>query len=256
MAVTRRTRRPRGSRMKTRTGRYARRRAGPFGLYRSTRFATLRSVARRLGRVTSIARTPFPQTKFVAHKMVHILTVPQPTNAGDAQVVQTLANGIFQPGHSYTAHQPMFRDEMAAQYTHYTVLSSKIKIEVTGTTGVNDQEVVFSLWCDDNDTIPSTLSDIMEQHSHTIDRLDRRNKPKRISGWFDAAKWAKTTRAGILADSDKKIAKTANPSTAESKFFTLIMAPLNNSVKLNAITLKIQVVYNTMWREPVDHIGS
>ncbi len=97
MAVSRRYRRPRGSRMKTRSRRTVRRRAGAFGLYRSTRFAGLRAVARRLGRTTTIARTPFPQTKFVAHKMVHILTVPQATNPGDAQLVQTLANGIFQP---------------------------------------------------------------------------------------------------------------------------------------------------------------
>lgn len=255
MAVTRRNRRRTGSRMKTRGRRTVRRRAGAFGLYRSTRFASLRSVARRLGRVSSIVRSPFPQTKLVRHKYVDTITVPAGFAAGGATVYQFRANSVYDPDFTGTGHQPMFHDEMALQYKRYTVLRSTIVLEAAGT---NTQELNFLLWCDDDITTPSLASPntAMEQHGSKLDRLDRRSFPMKIKAWYDAAKWHKTSRNALVADDTQRTPSGNNPASAAEKFFTLYVAPLSGSVTVSALTMKVTMYFETLWSQPVDHAGS
>lgn len=254
MALWKYDRSKRRTSMKRRGARTTRRRVGAFGLYRSTRnIAAVRRAARNYARPRRLALTPFPNSKLVRHKYCDYISIPAGGGAGVPVVYQFRANSTFDPDYTSTGHQPMFRDEMAAQYKFYTVLSSVIKVEIAGT---NAQELVYALWCDDDTTINATNSEVMESHAHSLDRLDRRNSPKRLTGWYNAAKWNKTTRSAILGDDSHKTGAGVNPGASVQKFYTLYISPLNPANTITAMTAKVQIVYYTMWREPVDHAGS
>jgi len=252
MAVTRRSRRTtrRTTRSRKRGSSTTTRRAGAFGMYRGTSgMSTLRLAARRY----RAALNPFPNTKLVRHKYVDTISIPAGGGAGLASIYQFRANSMYDPDFTGVGHQPLFRDEMATQYKYYTVLKSTIRVSFAGTNG---QELNFLLWCDDDSTAPTNPNDALEQHRGSLDRLDRRYSPKVLTGFFDAAKWNKTTRSALLADDMHKTAQSGNPDSSITKFYQIYVAPLAASVTLTSLVAKVEMSFLTLWREPNDHVGS
>lgn len=241
----------RGSRMKKRSTTVTRR-AGSYGPYRSTKFSRLRTVGRNL-RVPRNA-TPFPQFRVVRHKYCDTITVGAGSAAGLRQVWQFRANSLFDPDFTGVGHQPMFHDEMAAQYGRYTVISSRIEIIIEPSATIAR---TMSLYTDDDTSFPTNPNDMMEQHKfYSSTRLDKRQTPLILKGWYDAAKWNKTTRAALLADADQKIQTGTNPAAPVAKYFTLLIFPLNPADTLTQFGMTVKISYVAVWREPVDHIGS
>lgn len=221
---------------------------GAFGMYRGTRgMGALRLASRRLN--------PFPNTKLVRHKYCDTITIPAGGAIGAASVYQFVANNIYDPDYTGVGHQPLFHDEMAAQYKYYTVLTSSIKVTFAGT---NAQEANFLLWVDDDLFVPTNPNDAMEQHASTfsLNRLDRRSNTLQLRASLDVARWNKTSRAGLLADDMHKTSRNSSPDAASRKYYQIYVAPLSSSVTLSAIPCKVELFYTVLWREPVDHTGS
>jgi hypothetical protein len=218
----------RGSRYKARS-RFVSRPRGSFGLVRSTRFTPLRLAARRFRQQLN----PFPNSKLVRHKYVDTITLTPPLVAGRPQVYIFATNSMWDPDRTSTGHQAMFNDEMQAQYQYYTILRSKIKVSFPPT---DSNQTNYCLWVDDDTTYPTFSSAAGEQHviRHAI-RLDKRNGPLVMYGSYDAAKWNKTSRAGILADDLQKVAEGLDPRTTVMKYFMIYRAPMDTSVTLPQI---------------------
>lgn len=214
-------------------------------------YSQLRTVARAL-KVPRLV-SAFPQQRLVNHKYCDNITIAAAGVAGLYQVWQFRANSTYDPDYTGTGHQPMFRDELAAQYNYYTVMASRIEILVqpAATTGRT-----MALFCDDDTTYPTTSTNFMEQHGFIAAKLDKRNTPLKLTGWYNAAKWNKTTNQGILADADQKIAVGSNPTAPVAKYFTFLTFPDNTGSTLDAFTFTVKIYYTVMWREPVDHVGS
>ena len=247
----------RGKTRKTSKKNYSRRatrRAGAFGLYRSTSFRGLRKVARRYGSTVPRNLNPFPNSKLVRHKYVDTITMPSIAAAGLRAFYTMCANSVYDPDVSGTGHQPMFHDEMIAQYNNYTVLSSKIKVLVPAeSTTASD----WALWCDDDVSVPGDCNLAGEQHRVAFaNKLDKRNNPLVLKGWYDAAKWNKTSRAGILSDDTQKVPKNNNPGNKAIKYFQIFTGPVDTSATQAAIKVRVVMTFITLWREPVDHTGS
>lgn len=259
MAIQYRYRRGGKSRAKTRTPKYQTRRAGAFGMLRGTRnVARVRSVARRYGRGTiSRSLNPFPNTKLVRHKYVDTVSIPAGGGTGLPVVYQFRTNSVYDPDYIQTlgGHQPLFHDEMAAQYKYYTVLHSKIMV----TTGVtNNQDLNILLWVDDDTTVPTNPNDALEQHSsrNATVKISQRTRPLvKVASW-NCARWNKTTKAAILGDDMHKVARNTNPDNTITKYFTYYVAPLSSGTTITSFPVKVELVYYTLWREPVDHVGS
>lgn len=242
------SRRRTGSRMKRRSRAMVRRSKWPRGGY-----TQLRSIARRYGSRLTLARTPFPNSKFVKHVYCDTILLAAAGGPGLGQTWVARANSTFDPDFTFTGHQPMFRDDLAAQYNYYTVLGARIEILIQPTSSVTR---VCSLRCDDQSAAIANPIELMEQHPFKTTRLSNRDLPLKLTAWYDAAKWNKTTRAGILADSDQKIGVGSNPGVPVNKFFVLQMYPDNAGFTLDQVTLTVKITYDVMWRQPVDHIAS
>jgi len=216
---------------------------------RGTRAVRPRSVAR-----IPRALTPFPQAKIVRHKYSDRIVLPAGPQAGTGTYYQWRANSVYDPDYSGVGHQPMFHDEMAAQYKHYTVLSSRIFISVPPEmTTASD----WSIWCDDDVTIPTSISDLHETHAVKGGiKLDKRNTPFMLSCWYDAAKWSKTTRKALQGDEAQKVDVGTNPSTANTRFYTVYCAPTSATGAITAMPCNVVMYFVVLWRSPKDHAGS
>jgi len=78
------------------------------------------------------------------------------------------ANSIYDPNYSGTGHQPLYRDEFALIYDHYTVIASKIIVRWMN---ASTSPFIVSLGLDD-DTTPTTNAYTKAEMNHsTIDSL-------------------------------------------------------------------------------------
>lgn len=195
---------------------------------------------------------PFPNTKLCRHKYCDTVQLAA-TTSGAIQRYQFRANSLYDPDYTGVGHQPMFRDEMVAQYQFYTVLSSTITWAFAPGNGTEGK---FIAYVDDDDAVGSKIS-MEETHAVTGPiKLDKRNGPLKLKNWYDAAKWNKTNRAGLMADDTYKVASGSNPNTAATKFFTLLRTTMGATDGFDAINCFVTVYYTVMWRDPVDHASS
>lgn len=250
--------RKRGSRYKVGSRgqpKYQVRKTGAYGLYRSTKFARLRAAARTYGRLT-IPRylNPFPNTRIVRHKYVDVIDFPAGGGAGILQYWQFRCNSMYDPDESGVGHQPMFRDEMAAQYSYYTVLRSKIDVTIAPE---QSTKLNILLYVDDDGSVSGSNTALLEQRRFKANiKLDKRQTPLTLTAYYDAAKWNKTNRKGIMSDADQKIASGSSPSAPVLKRYNLVMIPVNSTETVPAQKVVFTQYFMTAWREPVDHVGS
>jgi len=251
MAVVRRPRGYASTRKSVKVGRRRstiKRPMGAFGLYRGTRaMAVLRTQRYKIRR----SLNPFPNTKICRHKYVDAVTVPAGGAAGVPTIYQFRANSMYDPDFTGVGHQPMFRDEMAAQYKYYTVINSAVRVSFPNTDNNTNN---YLLWVDDDVNIPADGNTAMEQHSSSLQRLNNRNTPFVLRAKYNAAAWNKTNRAGLMADDQQKTSSGSSPN--QSKWYTIFISPQNATSIVAAHIVKVELVFYTVWREPVDHIGS
>lgn len=200
---------------------------------------------------------PFPNTKLVRHKYCDVVQVPASVAAGSPVVYVFRANSTWDPDFTGIGHQPMFRDEMAAQYRYYTVLNSKITFTFAPGDGNERRISCFT----DDDPNPSFATRYSNEESHytvPMVKFDKRNTPFKIGAWYDAAKWKRSTRSALMADNDEKVPVGSDPPSASStvKYFILYMAPVTGGDSLSAVNAHVTLYQTVIWREPVDHTPS
>lgn len=193
-------------------------------------------------------RSPFPNGKLVSHRYCDVVTLPGATAAGFPSVFVFRANSTYDPDYTGVGHQPLYRDEMAAVYSYYTVMKSFIKV-----TFPNEEQTkcLHGVFVDDtaNAIGGTNLPEIIEKHKYaSTTKLDKRNNSLVVRGYFDAARWEKTTPSGFLADNDNKISSTNNPG--KGRYFHVWRSPLDIGTQLGTMLVTVEIVYHVMWREP------
>lgn len=229
------------------------RKGGAFGMYKSTRFSTLRAVARSIGQPAR-QLNPFPDNKLVKHRYCDVVVMGAAGGPGLPSVFQFRANSMFDPDFSGVGHQPMFRDEMVAQYKNYTVIKSMIKITLPAE---DSTAAAFFLWCDNDTAAPASRNDLQEQHKGVVGvKLDKRNRPLVLKGWYDGPKWYKTSGTAFQGDPDHSTAAGSNPAAAVATFYNLFRYPTTDTVTLGTLRVHVEMVFWCVWKTPLDHTAS
>lgn len=197
--------------------------------------------------------TPFPNYRVTRHKYVETITMPSPS-AGTMQYYTFSANGIYDPNITGTGHQPMWRDEMAAQYASYTVLDSSIQWHIV--TESASEVCHLGAYVDDTAVSGQTRDTLIEQHgaSNVMD-ISILHKPLVLRRRFSAKKWFKTTLKGLMSDDLQKVAYNSNPST-NHVYYHLWRHPLIASQTLDEFYMRVEVRYVVCWRDPSINAGS
>lgn len=214
----------------------SRKRARASATQSSTQSSQSLSVPRGVG------RTPvgFPKQLRLKHRWVEVNTLT--TGAGTASSVQYSCNGMFAVNTPSAAHQPMYFDQLAALYNHFTVIRSKCTINLYATTGAS---FVAGLYIDDDTTItPTNIYAVAEQTSANYAHV----VPLTAGGSTTLTKsWSATEAfgAGPLANDNLQGSSTANP--AEQQHYTLFVQDASGSVAVCRALVTVE--YEVIWDE-------
>lgn len=183
----------------------------------------------------------FPKTMTMTHKYHEQITVVGAS--GGLTYFTFSCNGMFDPNITTTGHQPMYFDQCAAVYDHYTVIGSKIRIKVIP---FNSVQPAFRcvLYTDDNATSFSSISGIAEQTSGKIIIVPAAaNNPYVFNSKFSTKK---AFPGSILANTDLYGTAAANPLEQEYYTFALQACDTTSSV---SCYLDYEIEYIAVWKE-------
>jgi len=111
-------------------------------------------------RAAASKRSLFPATLDVTLKYCDVIRVAVAAATTAHQAFR--ANSIFDPDLTGTGHQPLGRDQLAAMYSEYEVLSSRLRVRVCDRLYTGDSLTAVA-WCDDDGTTTGPISQCMEQ---------------------------------------------------------------------------------------------
>lgn len=108
----------------------------------------------------TIPRWGFPNRMYIAHKYTELYTKTSTTSSFATH--QWIANGMFDPNATGTGHQPMYFDNLAAIYDHYTVVRSTCKFTFCPSAAPTTP-IEYVAFIDDDSTFPNTMAAAKEK---------------------------------------------------------------------------------------------
>lgn len=225
-----------------------------------TRSGTSRTYGSKRSRATTSSRKPtyqtasmvrfsgygFPEKLQVKHRYFEYTALA--AAAGSKQVSQYRCNGMYDPNHSGTGHQPLYFDQLAAVYDHFTVLRSYLKLTVS-TSSSNPQQVVVYI-NDDTTVTPSSIETCAEQSTAKYCVISNATASKTFYIPWDAKR---TFGGSILANDNLQGTAAADP--VEQSLFT-IAAQAVDVAQPTSVLMNVEIVYTAVWDELKDIASS
>lgn len=148
------------------------------------------------------------------------------------------ANSLYDPNYTDTGNQPLYFDQLTAIYDHFTVISSYIKITVTG--GGN---VRAAGYIDDDVTFAGSVNAASERPGAKMafQNLDGNAPIVMTLGWNAS----RTFPGDPLSKTELQGSASAGP-TEESFFVFYFDAPDSTS---QTIFVQAELVFNVVWDE-------
>ncbi len=185
----------------------------------------------------TLVRAPkgFPTRMFMSHAYSETFTNASTT----LQAYQFSCNGLYDPNITGTGHQPMYFDNMIAIYNHYTVLRSRIVLDII--TGIDG---VVALAIEDDTTGVSNINAAIELPTGRSVLIPAATfKATRLTLNWDARKYF----GGNTFDNDNLQGNSASNPTEQS-YYTFYYYPADGVSSLS-VTVKAYIVYEAMWDE-------
>lgn len=220
-----------------------------YGSKRSRARSGSTAVTKRRVRYSGITKFPgygFP-TKLQA-RLRYVDTFALNAVAGGLSTQQIRCNGLYDPDHSGTGHQPMYYDQLMALYDHYTVLRSRIKVTIFNFTA--DPSRVNIYLNDDTTATPTDMNGRMEQSSARNIIVSKEGGPVVLYLSWDAYK----TFGGSILGNDN-LQGTAGADPLELSLYT-ITAQNTNLTAATSVGLQCEIVFDTVFDELKDIQGS
>lgn len=191
----------------------------------------------------------FPKKMCMTHKYHEVVGLTSTTGVVGTYKFQ--CNGMYDPNTTGTGHQPMYYDQMAAIYNHWTVIGSKIIIKITPTTG---SSVPFYITLAQNDDSVATGGIDANAEYGSGRRLlfgASTDSVKTMSN-----KWsAKKTFGGSVLGNDNLQGSSAGVDPSEKTYWHINLQAADQ-VSTQSVIIDVLISYIAVWEEPKDIIGS
>lgn len=185
----------------------------------------------------------FPKSMLITHKYRDIISVT--AIAGTVAGLQFSCNGMFQP--IVGGHQPMYYDQMAALYDHYTVIGSKIRWKITPVKQLTQACYVACFINDDASITPTSVGSYAEQTTGKLRQLPVTATHSVIltQSWSAKKFFPGSTLSNFALRGDTG----SNPT--EQSVFTLGISPTGGAPNQD-FTVECDVSYIAVWTEIKD----
>lgn len=215
-------------------------------IYKKKKFVRKPKVTRNLAQVA--LGQGFPKKMTITHKYFDSFNM---TNVGGGTTNYFFScNSLFDPNFTGAGHQPLYFDQMAAIYNHYTVIGSKIRVTIGAPTATNTNEIVV-LWINDDTSVTPSLTALVEQSSANYTILNFAN----VDTHTLTKKWsAKKTFGGSVLGNDN-LQGTVSSSPTEQSFFQISIFP-QDLLSSQAFNVQAHIEYIAVWEELKDIAGS
>lgn len=193
--------------------------------------------------------TGLPQKVMVKHKYVTTYATTIGSGLTPTYVVMN-ANGMYDPEVALGGHQPMYFDQYAGLYNHYTVIGSRVKFTISnGDTQESQYSYSLVAYRDDDGNPPSsaTMEGLAEQTqgNRLVTIPGGANNIYSSSLSFSAKK---TFGGSILGNPNLRGSATSNPT--EGQYFVLA---LRAGVGTGAnVVITAHIEYVAIWTELKD----
>lgn len=187
----------------------------------------------------------FPKKLTMTHKYCELNTYGA---AGAGTALQYRANGMYDPNSTLTGHQPLYFDQLSAIYDHYTVISSKINVQVWCLDPVHKGIVISLSIDDDTATInadPSYQAEKSSGSSAVIPSDSHDLAPVLRCLWNARAIFG----GSILGNDNLQGTGTSDPT--EQSFFTICIRP-DDLLTAVTVNVRVQIEYTAVWDELKD----
>lgn len=183
----------------------------------------------------------FPKKMMMTHK--YSQTVSLTSTGGIYNNLTFNCNGLYDPDAAAGGHQPLYFDQMAAIYDHYTVIGSKITVKLVPATSTTDGYATGIFINDDATPLITSLAHLEEQSTGKY----RVVPPAYRGTTILTAKWSakKTFGGSILGNDNLQGGATSNPS--ELSVFTIGLEGLGGATV--QIFAQILIEYIAVWDE-------
>lgn len=211
------------------------------------------AVSRRSGpkkkpgyKVSFAKQIGFPRQLTIRHKYVQSFTLTGTTGSYATQFFR--CNGMFDPDHTGTGHQPMYYDTAKAIYRHFCVTKSNIK--VTAAFGAGTAASIVGVYINDDTTATSaTAFAAAEQSSGKVKyiALSSPSGPQQVMrSYWDGVK---TFGPSLLANDNMQGSGSADP--VEQSLWTVFIQAADSSSTVTA-TFLAEIEYTAVWKEIID----
>jgi len=198
----------------------------------------------------------FPKKMTFTHKYMD--TESLLCTAGALDIQSFHCNGMFKPNQTNTGHQPMFYDQMAALYNHYTVIGSKISIKIMPGSTTQAASCIGIFINDDATVTPTEIRSLNENTTSRYKFL-----PIGVNNTTTLTKkWSakKIFGGSILANVDLEglggnASGVGGTNPTEQSLFSIYMAPLDAVSTVSAF-IECSITYIAVWKELKDLTGS
>jgi len=191
--------------------------------------------------------TGFPDQLAITHKFVTTLSLSSASGIMANYIFS--ANGLYDPNITGTGGQPLYFDQCAALYDHYTVKASRCKIMLAGNGSVSGPQVYACLALDDDtNTNYTSVADLISDDVASWGLTGGvANKPLYLK-----AKWNAKKSYGILdAATDSVMSGTAAANPSEQTYYRFAIQEAGFSATAT-VNFLCEIEYDTVWRERKD----
>jgi len=182
----------------------------------------------------------FPKQLFNTIRYVDVVSIPQVTGSGRWQFS---CNGCYDPNITGTGTQPMYFDQLAAIYNHYTVLKSKAKFTFYSN---SNTPVCYTVYIDD-DTTTQNNAYLAAQFDTAVTRYAVTSTGSEVVMY---STWDAKKSFGGAPQSDPELQGNSGANPVEQQYYTMIVLDTNATTG-NNVTCLVEIDYSCVWDEYV-----
>lgn len=206
---------------------------------------------RTIFRPQRLLRVGFPRTTMVKLRYVDGVTLDPGVSTLATHVFR--ANSCFDPDQTAVGHQPMNFDQWSLLYNHYTVVGSKITIQLFDNNAIHTGGILCGVNLSDDTTFTSDPSTMMEQGLSSYRMVNpvgaaASGRGPSVTKGFSAKRFFNITNP---TDNTNRIGANTGSNPTEQAYFVVFLGPCPGStIDFTAHQLVVKIDYVCIFSEP------